>query len=260
MFAAERIEKIKELLYLYKHVDVTSLSSILSVSEATVRRDLEKLEKEGFLKRTHGGALLKEDVNADPHIISNSVPNYEEKKLIGYIASQLVEDNEVIAIGSGTTCLELAKNLKTKKHLSIVTNNVLIAAELSQNKNVKVILTGGHAIADETSITLIGEFAYNMISNIYVNKVFLGVDGADINNGYTCSDNEIALVWRKFHKISGEIIIAADYTKFGKRDFIKLGPLDIADKVVTNEKVAEEYKQYFFEKGIPIYTSYPFNA
>jgi DeoR family fructose operon transcriptional repressor len=256
MFAAERVEKIKGILNEYKHVDVTTLSNVLSVSEATIRRDLERLEGNGFLKRTHGGAVINEKAAPDTTITRDDILNYEEKCQVGYIAAQLVENNEVIIAGAGATCLQFAKHLKGKKNLTIVTNNILVISELSTYKEIKVIATGGDVYANEDAISLVGEFAHKMLENIHVNKAFLGVSGVDLSSGYTANSSELALVWKKMHDVARETIILSDYTKFGKTDFVKLGPLDLAAKMITNEQVAEYFKKYYFDKGIPIYTSY----
>jgi len=257
MFAAGRLEKIKELLTEYKKVDVNTLVSVLSVSEATVRRDLEKLESENFLKRTHGGAILVEEKIPEPSI---EVPNLEEKRKIGYIASNFVENNEVIIVGSGTTCLQFALNLKDKKDLTIVTNNVLVSTELARYKNIQVVLTGGNIHSTEDSLSMVGDFTIKMLDNIYVDKAFLGVSGVDIKYGFSAVNTEIALVWKKMSGVSKEIIILSDYSKFGKKSFISLGALNIADKIVTNEQVSAEFKQYFFNNDIPIYTGYEFDT
>ncbi len=256
MFAAKRIEKIKEVMLEYKRVDISTLSSILSVSEATIRRDLEKLENEGFLKRSYGGAVLDEDMNVQPAPSRETTPNLDEKKMVGYIASQLVENNEAIIIGSGITCLQFAKHLKNKKNLTIVTNNVHIPSELSSNKEIKVVLTGGDVIYNDESMSMVGEFAHKMLEDIHVSKAFLGTGGVDIQFGFTSSNSDIAVMWNKMCRVANEVIILGDYTKFGKKNFIKLGPLNTAGKIVTNQEVPEEFKKYFFENGIPIYTSY----
>lgn len=253
MFAAGRLDKIKELLIEYKKVDVMTLVSVLSVSEATVRRDLEKLESENFLKRTHGGAILVED-NAPE--LPEDIPNLEEKKKIAYIASNFVDNNEVILIGTGTTCLQFAISLRDKRDLTIVTNNILVSNELAPYKNIQVILTGGNLYSAGDSLSMTGEFALKMLENIYADKAFLGVSGVDLNFGFSAASLELALVSKKMCEVSKETIILSDYSKFGRRSFTRLGPLNMAHKIVTNEEIAPEFKQYFYNNDIPIYTSY----
>jgi len=246
MFAEKRLKKVKELLHQYKTIEISSLSSILSVSEATVRRDLDKLEAEGLIKRIHGGAMLIEEeedgLTFQEHL--RTIANLEEKKSIGRIASNLVQNHDVIIIGSGTTCFQLACHLKDKKNLT---------------SDIKVIMTGGHVYCTESSISLVGDFSNKMLEEIHVNKAFMGVDGVDIDNGFSVNSMELALVWNQVVKISENVIVLSDYTKFNKKAFIRLGPLEMASKIVTNDKVPDVYKQFFFEKQIPIYTGYQLN-
>ena len=256
MLAIKRIEKIKEMLLEYKQIEITTLTTILSVSEATVRRDLEKLESEGFSKRTHGGAILVENNTVNETKAKQNVSNYEEKRLVGYIASQLVEDNEVIFIGAGTTCTQLAINLKQKKSLTIVTNNIEICSEIASSKNIKVILTGGDLFIFEKQMSMLGDFAHKMLQSIYVSKAFFSVDGIDLDYGYSIMGNEFKLIWQIVSKNCGELIVISDYTKFDKKAFVKLDDLKVANRIVTNEQVPEEYKKFYYEENIPIYTSY----
>lgn len=248
----KRLERIKEMLLQYKKVDVGSLVSILDVSEATIRRDLERLEAEGFIKRTHGGAVLNEEYQ---ETFPLPMQNYDEKQMIGHIASKLVDNNEVIIIGPGTTCLQFAKNLKDKKDLTIMTNNLLVPVELGRYKNINVIMTGGSVYTTEDSMSMVGNFVYKTLHDIYATKAFLGVNGVDLIAGFTGINPELALIWKTMRELAKETIVLADYTKFGNRGFVKLASLDSVHKVVTNDQVPAEYKQYFFEKGIPVYTN-----
>ena len=256
MLAVKRIEKIKEMLLEYKQVEITSLTNILAVSEATIRRDLEKLESENFSKRTHGGAVLIEPKESVSNIDQNNIRNYEEKRLVGYISSQLVDDNDVIFIGAGSTCNQLATHLKNKKNLTIVTNNIDICSIVANQKHIKVILTGGELYYSNRKMSMLGDFANKMLTSIYVSKAFFSVDGIDFDYGYSIIGNEFKLIWDIVSRNCDELIIISDYTKFSKKAFVKLSDLSAASKIVTNEKVPEAYKAYFFEHDIPIYTSY----
>lgn len=256
MFSEKRIDKIKDILRQYKKVEISSLSSIFSVSEATIRRDLDKLELEGLIERTHGGAVsleVEENVSFES---AKEIPRLEEKRMIGLIASNLVDNNEVIFIGAGTTCHQFANQLRDKKNLTIVTNNVLIGTEYGNSKDINVILTGGNLLFTENSISLVGEFSNKMLQEIHVNKAFISVDGVDLNAGFTANHTELGLIWNSILGVSEEIIVLADYSKFGKKKFIKLGPIEVANKIITNVQVPAEYKEYSYEKGIPLYTSF----
>jgi len=255
MFAIERQNKIKEILFKDKRVDVSRLSELFDVTEVTIRRDLDKLEQEGFLIKTYGGAVLNED------LLQKSIPEEaedevnEDKKMIGKIAAQMIENGEAVFIGPGTTCLEIAKKIKDKK-ITVVTNDLIIALELKDNPGVKVIVTGGDLI--QSTSMLVGRFAHQALDGIYINKAFIGVKGVNFDSGYTLDRYEEAMFIQEVAKISKEIIIVADHTKFYKTAFARLGELTMAKKLVTNKEISSEYKSYFFEHAIKLYTTYEF--
>jgi len=143
MFADARVEKIKEILLEYKHVDMSTLCSLLSVSMATIRRDLDKLEQEGFLTKAHGGAILKDLTDAEVLLTNVEDPFIGEKKQIGIIAAALVEDNDIIFLGGGNTILQIAKNLRDKTNINLITNNINVVFELANCKNINLKLVGG---------------------------------------------------------------------------------------------------------------------
>lgn len=255
MFAIERLNKIKEILYRDKRVDVLDLSKLFSVTEVTIRRDLDKLEREGFLIKTYGGAVLNEEILQKPSVPESDDNTIEEKRMIGKIASQMIENGEAIFLSSGTTCLEIARNIKNKR-LTIVTNDLLIGYELKDGIGIKVIVTGGDLI--QSTSTLVGSFALQALSGIYINKAFIGVKGVNFDSGYTVDSYEEALIIQGVKKISNEIIIVADYTKFNHTAFARLGELTIAKKVITNKQVPSAFKRFYFENTIKMYTAFEF--
>ena len=147
MFVTERYQKIQQILLEYKRADVSRLSKLLSVSEVTIRKDLEHLEKSGFLIRTHGGAVLNEGPVASESLDYQIDPDeLEHKQMIGSIVSQLVSNGDFIYLGCGTTCIEVARCLKSKQILTVITNNISAAIELSNNSDIAIITTGGNLI------------------------------------------------------------------------------------------------------------------
>ncbi|MFM1655075.1 DeoR/GlpR family DNA-binding transcription regulator [Brevibacillus sp. B_LB10_24] len=256
MFAAERIKKIKKILLEYKKVDVSHLSQIFSVSEVTIRKDLEKLENEGFLTKIHGGAVLNELSPLDIPQNLVEIPEFENKQMIGIIAAQMIANNEAVFIGAGSTCLQIAKHIKDRKNLTVVTNNISVAVELSVVPTIRVVLTGGDVRADAFTQSVVGQQVLDEIGGIYVDKAFIGVGGISQKRGFTVHDSNDAAIAAAIAKSSNELIIVADHTKFNKIAFSPLGDLLSADKVISDESVPEEYIQYFFEHDIPIYTTY----
>ncbi|HYE82105.1 MAG TPA: DeoR/GlpR family DNA-binding transcription regulator [Clostridia bacterium] len=255
MFAIERQNRIKEILFKEKRVDVYELSKLFSVTEVTIRRDLDKLELEGFLIKTYGGAVLNEEATQNSLMPVSDDSMLEEKRMMGRVASQMIEAGEAIYLSPGTTSLEIARNIKEKR-VTVVTNDLLIAYELKDSIGIKVIVTGGDLI--QSTSTLVGGFALQALNGIYINKAFIGVKGVNFDSGYTVDSYEEVMVIQEVRKISNEIIVVADYGKFNRTAFARLGGLDMAKKVITNKQVPNEYKKYYFERAIKLYTTFEF--
>jgi len=256
MFAAERLAKVREVLLEYKHVDISTLSSILSVSEATIRRDLEKLEDEGFLTKTHGGAMINDDADQEVQLSFVDDPYIDEKIQIGIVASQMISNGDVIFLGNGNTCQQISKHIKDKKELTVVTNNINIIIELHGCTNINLIVLGGNIQSFGTSISTSGQFSKKMLEGIFVNKAFFTVNGISMKHGYTLCSAELAEIYSIILKNADESIIVVDYSKFDKRAFVQLGNIDLVKKVVTNAQLSLEYKKFFFETNIQLFTAF----
>lgn len=255
MFAIERQSKIKEKLLRDKRVDVVELSRFYSVTEVTIRRDLDKLEQEGFLIKTYGGAVLNKEYLTKYNPIEQDDNSLDEQRMIGKIASQMIDNGEAIFLSPGMTCLEVARNIKDKR-LTVVTNDLMIGYELRNSSGIKVIVTGGD-LKQSTSI-LVGGFALQALNGIFITKAFIGVKGVNFDSGYTLDSYEEVMVIHELKKISNEIIIVADYTKFNRTAFARLGILTMAKKVISNKQIPAEFKKFYFENAIKLYTTYEF--
>lgn len=251
MFSEQRKEKILQLLQEYNEVTVNSLTKVLSVSEATVRRDLEGLEQAGLLHRTHGGAVLIQS-------ISNQMEQFpDEINCIGKVAAKLLENNQIIAIGPGELGLALARNIPENIECSVVTNDVLVMLELLNHPSINVIMVGGLIRKRlDSDIFASGELATGMLDELHVDKAYLSVDGVSIEKGLTLKNYEHVQIWKKLRKISDETIIMAKPDAFGKKELIKLISAVDIKCIVSNKDVGNDYKKYFFEHGIPIYLGY----
>lgn len=256
MFSEQRQAKIMQLLKEYNEVTVGSLTSILSVSEATVRRDLETLEKMNFLHRTHGGAVLISDNSPDVRAIVNQTNGISESSdNIGKTAVRLLVKDEVIAIGPGELGQAFARNIPGDFSCTVITNDALIMLGLLKRPSVKVVMVGGAMLREsDDDIFASGELAIEILDELHVDKAFLSVSGIDLEKGLTIKNYEHALIWKKLKKISNETIILAKPEAFDKKDFIKLMPVDEIKKIISSKDVSDKYKKYFFEHGIPLYT------
>ncbi|HBE78459.1 MAG TPA: DeoR/GlpR transcriptional regulator [Firmicutes bacterium] len=255
MFAIERLNQIKQILYEQKHIDVTTLSELLSVSEVTIRRDLDKLEKEGFLTKSYGGAVLNQENMADDIDIEDIEDKYlKDKKFIASIACQIINNDEAVFLGAGSTCMQIAKNLKNMKRLTVVTNDIAIVSELMTHTGIKVIISGGEVFSPATTVG--GQMAEQFIKSLFINKAFISIQGVDMERGFTTYDMNEALLYKAVISISKETIIVADHSKFNKVTFSQIAQLNEVDKVISDKDVDDKYKKYFFENNIKIYTTY----
>jgi Transcriptional regulators of sugar metabolism len=256
MFAPERIRIIKSILLDKKHINVSDLSQILNVSEVTIRRDLEKLESENFLTRTHGGAIINEEDTANDEQYSDveDDPYYKQREEISEIASHMVEDNDVIILSPGLTNLYIAKKILTKKNITVLTNDLNIAAELSNNVSIKVIIPGGDL--DVSSMTIVGKLTEDNLKLFFVSKAFIEVEGVSTLRGFTVQSINSASVIKEMLHITRETIIVCPYKYFDNIAFSQIGPLNIAQKIITNPSVPDLYKNYFFENNIKLYTAF----
>lgn len=247
MIPAERHLKIIEILKQREVVSVKELSSLLRVSPVTIRRDLKQLD--GLVERRHGGAVLRQDQTSTTFESSyevRSITNLAEKRLIGYHAAQLVQNNCSLILDSSSTVLQLAKHLKSKKHLTLVTNDLLIALEFADSRDHHVHLIGGEL--RKGSYSLIGPQAIEFLQKLSVDVAFLG---AHAINEKGISDTDMVHVYTKQAMIRAakEVLVLADHTKFGAHAFVQVCSLNHVDKIITDNNVDPGYCHNLEEIG-----------
>lgn len=258
MFAAERLKLIKNILIEKKQINVMTLSNMLSVSEVTIRRDLEKLENEEFLTRTHGGAIINEPKNEiqESVFVPQDDTYIDEKQRIAKIASSMIHDGSTLILGPGNTCYYIAKEIKTKQQLTVVTTDILTAVELLSEKNNqhRVILCGG--FVDARTLSLTGNMAEDALNNIFVELAFVEVDGVSFQHGYSVNSLDKSSIIRKILSTSSETIALAPYQHFLKRSFSPLGKIDLFKKIISNEQVPDEFKKYYYDNNMQLLTTF----
>jgi len=181
MLNLERQAKILELIEEHGKVEVGDLSRLLRASEVTIRKDLKELQARGLLRRAHGGAVRAVTVSADPSLQVKAALHADEKRRIGAAAAALVADGESIILDSGTTTQQVARYIKDRRDLKVITNALNVAAELTGAGGVEVILLGG--LLRQHSGSLVGQFAEEMLKQLSVDKLFLAVDAVDLEFG-----------------------------------------------------------------------------
>lgn len=251
MFAIERIKIIKDYLNKDKHVSVAQLSSLLNVTEVTIRRDLEKLESEGFLKRAHGGAVLNADTE-ETYVFEDSEDDHAMQMMeISDTIFHLVSDNDIIMLTDGPTNLMAARRLTHKKNLTVLTNDLKIALEFSSSPNNKLILLGGDL--DESAVY--GQLAINNMQNFSLNHLIVEVEGVSKKTGITVSSISKASLIQEACKMAETVSVVCLADHFGSKSFYRVGGLDIADKIITNSTLDDSYKDFLFDLNIQLYTS-----
>ena len=250
MLAQERYSIILELLELNKIVKVPELCEKFNVSIETVRRDLEFLEQDGKLKRVYGGAVLHTKSSAEPSYHTRTAKNASEKVSIGKKTADLISDGETLMIDLGTTTLEVARYLKDKKNLTIITNCMTIARELVDVPTYRVIMPGG--ILRPNELALSGFISEQFMSEFNVDKTIIGVGGITIDNGISDYHLEETRVRKIMIEKGKQIIAVADHSKFGIKALVNVCSIDKIDVIVTNDKVKGEFVQRFLDKGIKV--------
>lgn len=248
MNLTERHQHILSRLKKQGSVSVVDLCNELTVSSVTIRKDLKILEDRELLFRTHGGGTLINPYTTDRPVTEKAMIRSNEKSGIGETAAQLIEPNDCVLIASGTTVLSLAKNIHPQGNLTVVTSALNVAMELVHHPSIEVIQLPG--IIRKTSSSVTGNYAEEMLNNFSFSKLFLGVDGIDLEFGLTTTNMMEAQVNKKMIAASQKTIVLADSSKFGKRGFGRICGLEDIEQVITDSNISEHMVETL--KGIGI--------
>ncbi len=249
MLVAERQKKIVELVNERTSIRVTELSRIFSVTEETIRRDLKKLEKENLLMRSHGGAVSIEKDHAETSYIEREITNAAEKKVIAKEAVKSIEQGDQIILDASTTAWYVAKELMDMP-LTVLTNSIKVAIELSKKEQIKVISTGGNLLSQ--SLSYVGPLAERSLDMYHVNKAFLSCKGVHLDKGLSDFNELQALLKRKMMEIADQSILMVDSSKFGTRAFSQIVPVSKIHSIITDSKIDEQTKNQLEEKEVKV--------
>ena len=246
--AVERKNSILEKLTRDKTVVVSQLAAEYAVSEETIRRDLDKLEREGFAKKSYGGAILVENNDLDMPFLLRQKKNMEGKRVIAQILSDYIKDGEHIFIDPSSTGVSILKACEGKKNLTVITNSVEVLLEMSNAEDMEIISTGGKLVP--AYLALVGPKCISSIESFHADKVILSCKGIDMAGGITDANELFSQVKQTMLKCASEKILAVDSTKFDIVAFSQIcGIVDI-DMIVTDVKPSDAWLQYFTDKGI----------
>jgi DeoR/GlpR family transcriptional regulator of sugar metabolism len=255
MLAIERQSKIRDFMNEYKHADVTTLSALFSVSEVTIRKDLEKLEQLGIVRRLHGGAVLTESDDSD-RFSAEGDPCFIEKQELADLADRLIDPDDIVFLGPGTTCYHIARKLRNgSKRLRIISNSIPIISELYSCPHIDVISTGGQSVQNASYAYLGGNLSTLIFDSILINKAIITVSGISENHGFTVVNPDLQMFYEKLSQKVSELIVAADYSKFDKTSMTPFRKITEIDSVITNENIPVRYKELFFDSGVRLFTT-----
>ena len=249
MSTINRRVKILDILNSEGQVAVSELSKKFNVSEVTIRNDLSHLEKKGLLIKSRGGGLKAQRVGIDQHLNEKAKINSKEKEAIGKRAAEIINNNDTIIIDSGTTTVEIVKNIGRINNLTVITNALNIASQLIRDE-IKVILLGGNLRS--SSLSLIGPIGENSIKSFYCDKCFLGVDGIDSQSGIYTPNLEEAHLNRLMIEASKEVIIVTDSSKFKRKSFAHIAPISKVNIIITDSKIPEDELKNLHSMGIKV--------
>ncbi len=248
MLAAERYGKILEILQSERKVEVADLAERFDCSQETIRRDLDKMDRDGIAIKGYGGAVLNETDGSDSPFHVRAMKNPDKKRHIADIVKNLINDGDHIFIDPSTTCVAIAKAIKNKQRLSVVTNSIEILENLSDVSDWEIISSGGHL--KENYLALVGQGAASTFENYNADKAIVSCKALDITKGATDSNELFSQVKRSMLKNAAVKILAVDSTKFGEGSFAKICELSEFDMIITDSDPGEEWREYLKSIGV----------
>ncbi|WP_407481538.1 DeoR/GlpR family DNA-binding transcription regulator [Elizabethkingia meningoseptica] len=248
-----RHDNILKELEKKEYVLVQDLCEKYNVSSVTIRKDLSYLESLGLLHRTHGGASKQSRFAYEKNVSEKENINVEVKKAIAKEASKIIDENDSIILASGTTIHYLARTLESFQKLTVLTSSLRVALELCTMPNINIIQLGGEVRKSSTSI--VGAISESVLKQFSCHKLFLGVDGIDLDFGISCSSAAEAHLNQAMIECAEKVIVLADSSKINKKGFGKIADLDRVDTIITDRNIDAETRENLEDMGITVVIS-----
>jgi DeoR family transcriptional regulator of aga operon len=252
LLAKQRRRKILDLLEQEGQITVRDLVERFSISAVTVRSDLDALGSTGAVVRSHGGAVRQLEPTRDYPLRLKASIHRSEKAQIGRAAANLVQPGEVIILDSGTTTSEVARQLKarTLHAVTVITNAMNVVSELVDAPGISVIVIGG--VLRPVSLSFVGPQAETMLKDLHADRLFLAVDGFDLEAGATTPDVLEAQLNSCMMNVAKETTVVADFSKLGRRSVSRIGSIDRIHRLITDTKAPEEFVAALRARGIEV--------
>lgn len=246
----ERQERILNWIQDKHRSTIIELSENFGVSDVTIRRDLKALEEEGLVQLMHGGSVHSVNNQHEPPILQRQHENHEAKLRIARAAANLVQDNESVFVGSGSTSMYVARFLKERRGLTVITNALTVVNELAPYEDVTVIILGGMLRPSELS--MIGHVTEQTLREVRVDKVIIGIRGIDLEAGLTNDYLPEVMTDRAILTMGSKVILLADHTKFGRIASSYVAPIQDITTLITNEETSQDILEAIHQKEIEI--------
>jgi DeoR/GlpR family transcriptional regulator of sugar metabolism len=246
----ERQQRILQFLNQQERISVIEICEMFSISEATARRDLEVLTEQNFIRRVHGGAISLKQAPPESPIVQRETKQAEEKRRIGKAAANLIQNGQSIFLGSGSTVLEVARELRNYKDLTIITNSLPVLNTLSRLKDITVIALGG--MLRESELSFIGHITEQALGEIRVDKVIIGIHAIHLDHGLTNDYLPETMTDRAILKAGNEVVVVADHTKINIVSTAFLAPVNSINKLITDQDTPIDFIASLENLGIEV--------
>lgn len=258
MLAEQRYQKILDLMQADGSVRVAELKKTMEVSSETIRRDLENMENMGLIRRTRGGAFLNQDSVFDERSVTSYVPfdtrgkeNPEGKAEVARFAAEFIRDGQAIALDSGTTACQLAREIKNKfRSLTVVTNSCAVINELSDSTGITLIATGG--VYQPEEMAFVSDIAGMIFSRLSIDTFFLTTCGVSVEKGVTYQRMDEIFVQEKMMEAADQTFVIADSSKLGVNSLVKMCDIDRISMIITDSAATNQQVEPFRRAGVRV--------
>jgi len=255
LLAEQRRRRILDLIEQKSQITVRDLVEKFSISAVTARADLDDLSSQGMVVRSHGGAVRQVEASQDYPLRLKKTLHHAEKTRIGRAAAELIQNNETVILDSGTTTAEIARHLKARRlrSVTVITHALNIAYELMDAAEISVIMIGG--LLRPVSCSFVGPQAEAMLKEFHADRLFLAVDGFDLEIGPSTPDVLEAQLNSLMMRISKEVNVVADFSKVGRRSVSRIGPLSGVHRLITDSRAPAEFTETLRKLKIEVITA-----
>jgi DeoR/GlpR family transcriptional regulator of sugar metabolism len=255
LLAEQRRRRIRDLIEQRGQITVRDLVEKFSISAVTARADLDALASEGMAVRSHGGAVRRVEASQDYPLRLKTTLHHAEKARIGKAAAELIQNGETVILDSGTTTAEIARHLKMRRlqSVTVITHALNIASELVDSSTLSVIMIGG--LLRPVSGSFVGPQAETMLKEFHADRLFLAVDGFDLELGPSTPDLLEAQLNTVMMRVSKEVNVVADFSKLGRRSLSRIGPLSGVHRLITDSRAPAEFIEALHKSKIDVITA-----